>query len=68
MARHWRMLLAPGFSDCSWAECNVDRGRPVTIRNVLGRDNFFFGGVFSSLICPLGWFANSDGERPLEID
>ena len=45
MARHWRMLLVPGFSDCSWAERDVDRGRPVTTRNVLERANL-----------PLEWY------------
>ena len=35
MAKHWQMLLLLGFSDWFWAQCDVDRGRPVTSRNVL---------------------------------
>ena len=35
MARHRQMLLVLCFSDCSQAECDVDRGRSVIKRNVL---------------------------------
>ena len=35
MARRWRALPVPCFSDCSWVECDVDRGRSEAIRNVL---------------------------------
>ena len=48
MARHWRMLPVPGFFDCSWAECDVDRGWPVATRNVLEE------GYFQALYVPLG--------------
>ena len=40
------MLLVPGFSDCSWAECDVDRDRPVATRNVLERANLLLEGYF----------------------
>ena len=54
MARHCRMLPVPGFSDCSWAICDVDMGRPEATRNVLERANL----VMKS---PHGWFENSNG-------
>ena len=54
MAGHWRMLLVPGFSDCSWAECDVDRGRMVTTRNVLECANLSMEGYFRALYAPLG--------------
>ena len=54
MARHWRMLLVSGFSDCSWGECDVDRGRTVTTRNVLERVNLPLEGYFRALYVPLG--------------
>ena len=54
MAGHWRMLPAPGFSDCSWAECDVHRGRPMSTRNVLKRDNLHLEGYFRALYVPLG--------------
>ena len=31
------MLPVPSFFYCSWAECDVDKGRPVATRNVLER-------------------------------
>ena len=62
------MLLVPGFSDCSRAEYDVDKGRLVAIRNVLECANLRLEGVFLSLICPLGWFENLDGEHPRQID
>ena len=46
MARHWRMLPVPDFSDCSWVECDVDRGRPMATRNVLERANLLLEGYF----------------------
>ena len=63
MARHWRMLLVPDFSDCSWAECDVDRGRPMATRNVLERANLLLEGYFRALYLPLGgsktWMENT---------
>ena len=29
------MLLVSGFSDCSWDEHDVDKGRPMIKRNIL---------------------------------
>ena len=54
MAKHLWMLLLLGFFDCSWAECDVDRGRPVTTRNVLERANLPLEGYFRALYVPLG--------------
>ena len=54
MAGHWRMLLVSGFSDCSWAECDVDRGWPVIKRNVLELANLPLEGYFRALYVPLG--------------
>ena len=54
MAKHWRMLLLSGFSDCSCAKCAVDRGRPVTKRNLLERTNLPLEGYFRALYVPLG--------------
>ena len=54
MARHWQILLVPGFSDCSWVECDVERGRPMTTRNVLERANLPLEGYFRSLYALLG--------------
>ena len=62
MARHWRMLPVPGFSDCSKVEFNVDRGPSVATRNVLERANLRFEGYFRVLYVPLGgsktWMEN----------
>ena len=41
MAGRCRMLPIPSFFDCSWAECDVDRGRPTAARNALERANLF---------------------------
>ena len=46
MARHWRMLLVPSFSDRSWAECDVDRGRLMATRNVLELAIILLEGYF----------------------
>ena len=53
------MLPVPGFSDCSWAECDVDRGQPTVTRNALERANLLLEGHFiypcsaiSPLVCP----------------
>ena len=54
MVRHWRLLPVPGFSDCSWAEYDVDKDRPVAIRNVLKLVNFLLEGYFRALYVPLG--------------
>ena len=39
IARRCQILQVPGFSDYSWAECDVDRGWPEATRNVLERAN-----------------------------
>ena len=52
MVGHWRMLLVPGFSDCSWAECEVDRDRPVIKRNVLELANLPLGDIFEPYMPP----------------
>ena len=49
MASHWRMLLGLGFSDCSWAEHDVDRGQPVIKRNVPELANLPMEGYFRAL-------------------
>ena len=49
MARHWWMLLVPGSF-----ECDVDKGRPVTTRNVLEHANLPLEGYFRALYAPLG--------------
>ena len=49
MTRHWRMLLVSGSS-----ECDVDKGRLVTTRNVLERANIILEGYFRALYLPLG--------------
>ena len=54
MARRWRMLPVPSFYDCFWAECDVDRGRPVTTRNILERANLPLEGYFRAFYVPLG--------------
>ena len=46
MARRCRALPVPCFSDCSWAECDVDRGRPEATRNVLERVNLLLEEYF----------------------
>ena len=53
MARRYRALLIPCFSDCSWAECDVDKGRPEATRNVLECANLLFEGYFRALYVPL---------------
>ena len=54
MARRWWMLLVLGFSDCSWAECDVDKGRLEATRNALERANLLLEGYFRALYVPLG--------------
>ena len=46
MARHCRALPVPCFSDCSKAECDVDKGQPEATRNALKRANFLLEGYF----------------------
>ena len=46
LARSCRMLPVPCFSDCSWAECDVDRGRLEAKRNALECGNFHLEGYF----------------------
>ena len=48
------MLLVPGSSNCSWAECDVDRGRSVATRTVLEHANFRLEGYCRALYVPLG--------------
>ena len=60
MARRYWMLPVPGFSDCSRAECDVDKGRPTAIRNKLEHANVLLEGYFRALYVPfvvqkLGW-------------
>ena len=54
MARRYWMLLIPGFSNCSWAECDVDRDRPMVTRNALEHANLLLEGYFQALYVPLG--------------
>ena len=54
MARHWRMLLLPSFSDYSWAECDVDRDRSLATGNVLECSNLSLERYFQTLYVPLG--------------
>ena len=54
MDGHWQMLLVLAFSDCSWVECDVDRGRSVIKRNVLELANLPLEGYFLALYAPLG--------------
>ena len=46
MVGRWRILLVLGFSDCSWDEHDIDRGRPVIIRNILALANLPLEGYF----------------------
>ena len=54
MAIHCRMLPVPSFSDCSWAECDVDRGRSAATRNALEHANLLLEGYLQTLYVPLG--------------
>ena len=54
MAKHWRILLLLDFYDCSCTECDVDRGWPMTKRNLLERTNLPLEGYFRALYVPLG--------------
>ena len=69
MARRCRMLPVPGFSDCCWFECDVNRGQPVAIRNALERANFLLEGYFQALYVPLGcsktWMESSAAKNTL---
>ena len=53
MARRYRALLVLCFSDCSWAGCDVDKGRPEATRNALELANLLFEGYFRALYAPL---------------
>ena len=53
-ARHWRMLPVSSFSDCSLAECDVDRGWPMATRNLLECANLSLEGYFQALYVLLG--------------
>ena len=52
MVGYWRMLLLLGFSDCSWAEREVDRGRLMIKRNVLKLAYLPLEGYFQALYAP----------------
>ena len=54
MAGHWPVLLGLGFFDCSWAERDVDRGRPTIKGNVPELANLPMEGYFQALYAPLG--------------
>ena len=62
MARHWWMLLVPGSS-----ECDVNRGRPVTTRNVLEHANLSLEGYFRALYVPLGGSRSRMENAPLKL-
>ena len=68
MARHWWTMLVLSFSNFSWDERDVDKGRPTIKRNVSELANLPMEGYFSSLIYPLGWFTNLEGESLFDID
>ena len=53
MARHYWALRVPYFFDCSWAECDIDRGRLEAIRNALEGANFLLEGHFRALYATL---------------
>ena len=53
-ASHWQMLLVLGFSDCSWAKRDVDKGRPTIRKDVLELANLPMEGYFRALYAPLG--------------
>ena len=53
MARRHRALPILCSSHCSWVECEVDKGRPEAIRNVVERANLLFEGYFSALYAPV---------------
>ena len=53
MARRYRVLPIPCFSNCSWAECDVNRGRSEAIRNALEHANLHLEGYFRALYVPL---------------
>ena len=51
MARRCQAFLVS--SDCSWAECDVDRGRSEAIKNTLEHANLLLEGYFRVLYAPL---------------
>ena len=54
MAGCWRILLVLGFSDCSWAKRDIDRGRSVIKKNILALANLPLEVYFRALYAPLG--------------
>ena len=46
MGMYGLVLSISCLSDCSWAECDVDSGRPEATGNVLERANFLLEGYF----------------------
>ena len=49
MSRRCLALWALCFSDCSYAECDVDRDQPDATRNVLESINLLLEGYFQAL-------------------
>ena len=54
MACRWRMMLVLSFSKYSWAERDVDRGRPAIKRNAPELANLPMEGYFQASYAPLG--------------
>ena len=54
MARRCQMLPISSFFDCSWVECDVDRGQSTATRNALERANLILEGYFQAFYVPLG--------------
>ena len=46
MVRRCRVLPIPCFSNCSWDECDIDRGRLEATRNALEHTNLHLEGYF----------------------
>ena len=53
MARRCWVLSVLCFFDCSWAECDVDRGMSEATRNTLEHANLHLEGYFRALYVPL---------------
>ena len=55
MARRCQALPVPCFFDCSWAECDVDKGWSEVTRNTLERTNLILEGYFQALYAHSLW-------------
>ena len=55
MARRCQALPLPCFSNCSYTECDVDKGRPEATRNALEHANLLLEGYFRALYAPSLW-------------